>query len=81
MEAGLPNITGSSSPFDTSGFLYDSGDTIGAFYKGAQKSYITNVGPHLAYNLGFDASLSSSIYGSSNTVTPLSESTLILMKY
>ena len=77
MEAGLPNITGklnyavgvSTTP--QSGALYSEGSSGSVFGPGS----------YTFRKLGIDASFSSTIYGGSTTVTPLSESTLYILKY
>lgn len=67
IEAGLPNITGNATGFGSgqthtySDALFQSGDASGTFEKGSG-------GHH--FDLGFDASKSNSIYGSSTTVQP-----------
>ena len=73
VEAGLPNITGKSVPD------LDTADTVGGNFEGAlyrlntgqkgaaSQDYLTNV----VFGFGFDASRSNSIYGKSQTVTPL----------
>ena len=69
VEAGLPNITGWAGARGTAG---GSTNTTGSFYwssisNWANSSASENTG---GINLNFDASLSSSIYGNSNTVQP-----------
>ena len=83
----MPNITGGFFPASGTngvGSWLGVANTYGAFKKG------TATASNTANNLGgsstanrteFDASLSSSTYGSSETVTPLSQSTLWCMKY
>ena len=62
VEAGLPNITGSCVNGDTINFT-------GAFYSGgSSSSNISAPGGSVDTIMGFDASLSNSIYGNSNTV-------------
>lgn len=71
LEAGLPNITGTASAFramngyahEYTGALYDAG--------GSSKSDQANTGAYSS-NFGIDASLSSSVYGASDTVQPQS---------
>lgn len=66
VEAGLPNITGNATGFGSgqthtfSGALFQSGGSSGTFGGSG--------GNH--FNLGFDASRDSSIYGNSTTVQP-----------
>ena len=71
VEAGLPNITGSTL-FGVSSALFPSTATItGAFYNGLTRSGVpASQGSDAGKNLSFDASLSNSIYGNSNTVQP-----------
>lgn len=73
--AGLPNITGDVTITQTHGLILDDGRSTptGVFKVGTKsgllsssKDVTTNVGA----SLGVDASLSSSIYGNSDTVTP-----------
>ena len=75
MSAGLPNIEGRLGVYpigaDTaSGCFYP----LSGFSHGLVGNYAGDSG-------GFNASLSSSIYGSSTTVTPLSMSCLICISY
>ena len=75
MSAGLPNISGRLGVYPI------GGDTAsGCFYplSGFSHGLINN---YTGASGGFDASLSSSIYGSSETVTPLSMSCLICISY
>ena len=72
--AGLPNITG--GVFGDAGF----GAPDGCFHVGYNPYRGTTSG-NLSNKLNFDASLSSPIYGSSDTVTPLSESVKFLISY
>ncbi len=66
IEAGLPNITGTFSPWAES---YSS--ATGAFYGVAYNQAGTNmIGDNDNILFGFDASLSNSIYGNSTTVQP-----------
>lgn len=84
MEAGLPNITGYFAPrgdgnLGSGGVLAASG----AFFLAESDSVRTAgntvvIAPHGAY---FDASRSSSVYGNSEVITPLSQSTLYILKY
>ena len=72
-EAGLPNITGRAGYF-SSMCLWD-GKQNGAFkkYNAIHDKQIDNVatqGTSSSYYFDFDASLSNSIYGNSNTVQP-----------
>ena len=73
---GLPNITGR---FGT--VAWDDGGCTGAFY-GFERSpnAISNQGQG-DWRVYFDASHSNSIYGSSNTVTPLSLTSKFYIKY
>ena len=81
MGAGLPNITGT---FDTGDRRTHIAGTSGAIY-------VRAIGPNTwstqnkaggnTQGVGFNARGSNTIYGSSSTVTPLSQSTVMLMKY
>lgn len=80
MEAGLPNITGeldnsigpSASAILLNGALYSKRSSGSSFQGGSQFNF---------HNLGIDASGADNIYGNSTTVTPLSQSTLMLIRY
>ena len=80
--AGLPNITGYFNPFAE----HDAGCgnvTSGSFYEISSTQNGFN-GEHLDSDnclIGFDASRSSSIYGSSSTVQPPALTCLICIKY
>ena len=75
IEAGLPNITGSTQFGDIVNVSYACAvtDTYGAFY-GSTQNLVANVGTNsiAEYDsvFNFDASRSSSIYGNSDTVQP-----------
>ena len=70
--AGCPNITGSINAFQ---------DNIsGAFSK--VNNYGVYGGEATSHcNISFDASRCSAVYGSSETVTPLSESVIMCISY
>ena len=76
MEAGLPNITGKVSNlpnyYGSSGCFYRDGGTEKYHLSGAEGSSASTY---------IDASRSSSIYGNSSTVTPLSLSSIFAIKY
>ena len=80
--AGLPNITGkilTPTGWDDWGV-----EAQGAFAGDNSKTVRAGCGGSNAesrYYLDFSASRSSSIYGSSETVTPLSESCLTCIRY
>jgi hypothetical protein len=68
IEAGLPNITGTASQDNDSGF---ANTFSGVFYNGGNTTHFATTGEGNYSNvLGFDASRSNSIYGNSNTVQP-----------
>ena len=80
--AGLPNITGVASAFfcsgtsiSTSGAMYQTSAVYGDLH-GADDEYKQYI-----VGLGFNASRSSSIYGSSSTVQPPALTCLICIKY
>ena len=76
MEAGLPNITGNI------GFKAETYPDGNLFYTIRSNIYSeTSSGGAYGDKIGFDASLSNPIYGSSSTVTPLSRSVLLCIKY
>lgn len=64
-EAGLPNITGSFGQ-EESGYFY----ATGAFARGESHGNRSANAGGLGYDYNFNASRSSSVYGTSNTVTP-----------
>lgn len=78
--AGLPNIMGrfvASSRvnnFYADGAFYDSLNSLN--HRDGTTSNVYGFGAYY-----FDASRSSSVYGNSGTVSPLSKSTLYVMKY
>ena len=78
VEAGLPNITGS-----TEKVLYKSTYTAtGAFKLGAKgATNDLNNGGSNSYTLQFDASGSNSIYGNSTTVQPPAQTVHLCIKY
>ena len=81
MDAGLPNITGS---IDRGLCVISSRTaTLGAFVrKYVSHNYAASGKGGAGCYLDFDASLSNpGIYGNSGTVTPLSQSTLYILKY
>ena len=77
MNAGLPNI----AAFGEFGDGLEITHYSGAFYQAGPGSHATAAGNGKPYNLGFDASRCSTIYGRSTTVTPASQSVLWCMKY
>ena len=67
VKAGLPNITGGI------GWVWSwTGDAWGAFYLSNSANSPQGSGMNLGRDFNFNASRSSSIYGSSSTVTPSS---------
>ena len=85
MEAGLPNIEGSIDGIEQYVKGYNAGSTTGAITALAHGSKWTKTGTGTTVDrqlaINFDASLSNTIYGSSDTVTPKSLTTLLLIKY
>ena len=77
MSAGLPNITGHFASATGKIYSTDGAFTTDDTVKG-QKSGSNNGSLDRGY---LDASRSSSIYGSSSTVTPLSLSATFVIKY
>lgn len=72
-EAGLPNITGTARIGGVGSYPIYINPVSGSFYATQSTNYMTrgeNTGPGPT-GLGIDASRSSSVYGKSNTVTPL----------
>ena len=79
MEESLPNITGYFGGTICLGYQY-----AGAFGRfGGEGGLYGNLSATSGYtsHYDFDASRSSSIYGSSTTVTPLSESSFFCIKF
>ena len=72
VEAGLPNITGRT---DGDGAI----SPTGCFQNGGAAGYAG--GDSRGIRVNFDASLSSPVYGKSNTVTPLSQKVIYLIRY
>lgn len=72
VEAGLPNITGRAGPDEQAGFYnVNKPNAYGAFYGGGKSySWCAAGSQNPGRDLCFDASLSNSIYGRSNTVQP-----------
>lgn len=71
VEAGLPNITGTFRAVDTAGLGLNASGAIYLASSYDNGSYAGGGGrPNSRADLGLDASLSSSIYGSSTTVQP-----------
>ena len=73
--AGMPNITGS---------FYAAtriNDTTGAFTRSSRPEGFNGLNNHSGTYNTFDASKSNSIYGSSETITPLSESVVFCISY
>lgn len=68
-EAGLPNIEGQTNFAPNAGMRNDA-QPRGAFYKATETGHIMNFSQAAGNDLGFDASLSSEVYGKSDTVTP-----------
>ena len=78
LDAGLPNIVGNATGL----CVYPSHATSGSLGYGTPATF--GVGGGIVYNiveLSLDASRSSSIYGSSDTVTPLSLSCKFIISY
>lgn len=76
MGAGLPSITGDANTNQETGH-----DPTGVFYRSGDYPVGGVNGTFYRSNLFFDASLSNSIYGSSETVTPLSMSCVFCISY
>lgn len=85
MEAGLPNIAGSLTSGGTVGAVelatFRSG--TGAFSVSTVKSYHPSgyFAATTYYSASFSAKKSNAIYGSSNTVTPLSRACIFYIKF
>ena len=74
VSAGLPNITGD--------FVTISLTTHGAFYYESGEVYTLGDGNNAGFiYVGLDASRSSSIYGSSNTVQPNAYTVYYIIKF
>ena len=72
IDAGLPNITGSSSFFQKDYGYEDNSNYSGALYQGAARTGATDSGSGSDYcaTIALDASRCNSIYGNSATVQP-----------
>lgn len=87
MEVGLPNISGSAGHllYSKSNASEGTADIVnGAFNRNLKyhtNNPLTSGTAWGAYTTTFNASLSNTIYGNSTTVKPLSQSTLMLVKY
>ena len=73
--AGLPNIKGRFNRHSSYGIIVQENDSTAPFYfdtttASTRRSVATSSSDFTVADLGFDASLSSPIYGNSNTVTP-----------
>lgn len=79
----MPNITGWFDPIDLHGLHLYTAFCNGAFSKVSQShsSLSASVGAAAGIYISFDASDSSSIYGNSNTVQPLSLILNAIIKY
>lgn len=77
LEAGLPNITGSAGHFNS---LIEYVYSGAMFEKSSKSTADSNAGATQAKEIGFDASRSNKIYGSSDTVQPPSVVGLWLVK-
>ena len=78
-DEGLPNITGQSQAQD--GYLYGTPPTTGAIRRVNPRTGNTRSGDGGgAYYFTFDASLSNSIYGASNHVTPINQAVNYFIK-
>lgn len=73
----MPNITA----FGEFGDGLEMYTYSGAFYQAGPGANATAAGKGTPYNLGFDASRCSTVYGRSTTVTPSSQCVLWCMKY
>ena len=79
--AGLPNITGIYG-MDATGMQVILDSVSGAFYSDTTKGTFNSRQSYSGtYSLGFDASLSNSIYGGSDTVQPPAACVRFMIKY
>lgn len=82
MEAGLPNITGDVSPVSGTYSQVTKGtNAFKATKPVSQNTYQGGSSPLPFNTITFNASDSNLIYGSSDTVTPLSLTTKLILKY
>lgn len=88
--AGLPNITARTAGESVASiWLTRDRDTFNNNFTGAIRPWYGGSWEHscaahigtIAWGLNFNASLSSTIYGSSGTVTPLSLTAKLILKY
>ena len=78
----MPNITGDVAARGGSGIVDYNADASGAFKRiGSNLGYLVDSSSLEGYKLGFDASLSNSIYGNSDTVQPATCKTYFIIKY
>ncbi len=86
VQAGLPNVTGNLNPgggFTANPFGATT-SASGAFVlldDGVQKTFDQSGGNYTCFNVGFDASLSSSVYGQSQTVQPPAIKVRVVTRY
>ena len=74
VSAGLPNIIGSF-------YTLNSTNTVSGAFSKTGESGDGDGGSGGTHIIGFDASMSNSIYGASSTVTPLSVKVAILIRH
>lgn len=81
--AGLPNITGQFGSYSTNGIAESDALMAGAFRIDSTnpKSRAFGAVGATSYPITFNASLSNPVYDNSTIVTPLSLSTLPILKY
>ncbi|MDD3241466.1 MAG: tail fiber protein [Bacilli bacterium] len=80
--AGLPEISGTLSPSSDVGFRSNASSYGGSFYATTTKrNFVSSGVSEQTSVVGFKASLSSPIYGSSSTVTPNNFSVVFYIKY
>jgi len=75
--AGLPNIEGEIANTNTYGMVYENTIATGAFIVGRKLSGGSTGNTDPEWSLKFNASLSNSIYGNSDTVMPPSYNELV----
>ncbi len=74
LEAGLPNITGSTKE------MLGYGDFSGAFTEGGNRHQLGGSGAYLFVDSWFNASRISSVYNNANSVQPAASQVLIIIK-
>lgn len=86
VQAGLPNITGNLNPgggytANPFGATTSADGVFSLVNDGTQKTFDQSGGSYTCYNVNFDASRSSSVYGESQTVQPPAIKVRVVTRY